>query len=131
MDIVQSGRIVMAHPVKSRLSQETLAIIGVGVALAALNIASTAGLRGEIQAARDEARAERQAIRVEASAERQAMRVEASAERQAMRVEASADREAMHVRHETFRNQILRLTEQQGVLRARLDGVSDQPAPGR
>ena len=120
MDIVQSGRIVMAHPVKSRLSQETLAIIGVGVALAALNIASTAGLRGEIQAVQDEARAERQAIRVEASAERQAMRVE-----------ASADREAMHVRHETFRNQILRLTEQQGVLRARLDGVSDPPTSGR
>ncbi len=44
----------------SRLSQETLAILGVGVALAALTLTSIAGVRGDIQAVRDEARADRQ-----------------------------------------------------------------------
>ena len=92
----------MAHPGLSRISQETLAIIGVGVALAALNLAGTAGLRGEIQAGRDEARAERQA----------------------MRVEARVDREA-------FQSQILRLTEQQGVLNARLDVLREPSATNR
>ena len=88
----------MARPDMSRLSQETLAILGVGVALAAIILTSTAGVRGEIQAARDDARAERQAIRTE----------------------ARADREA-------FQSQMLRLTEQQGVLNARIDGLRDLP----
>ena len=106
MTFVQSQPIVMARPDMSRLSQETLAIIGVGVALAALILTSIAGVRGEIQAVRDELRVEIQAVRTE----------------------ARADREAMRADHETFQNHILRLTEQQGVLRARLDGISDPPA---
>ena len=53
----------MAHPVKSRLSQETLAIVGVGVALAALILTVSVGVRGEIQAVRAEARADREAMR--------------------------------------------------------------------
>ena len=109
MTFVQSQPIVMARPDMSRLSQETLAILGVGVALAALILTSTAGVRGEIQAVRDEARAERQAIRAE----------------------ARTDREAMRAAHETFQNHILRLTEQQGILRARLDGISDPSAPNQ
>jgi hypothetical protein len=110
----------MARPDISRLSQETLAIIGVGVALAALILTSTAGVRGEIQAVRDELRVEIRAVRTEARADREALRAE-----------ARADREAMRADHETFRNQILRLTEQQGILRARLDGISDPSAPIR
>ena len=91
----------------SRPSQETLAIIGVGVAMAALILTSAAaGIRGEVQAVRDEARTERQALRTE----------------------ACADREAMRARHETFQNHILRLTEQQGVLSARLDGLREPSA---
>ena len=92
----------MARLDMSRLSQETLAILGVGIALAALILTSAAGVRGEIQAVRDEARAERQAIRTE----------------------ARADREA-------FQSQILRLTEQHGVLSARVDGLLDPPATNR
>ena len=88
----------MARPDMSRISQETLAIIGVGVALAALILTDSVGVRGEFQAVRAEAR---------------------------------ADREAMRANHETFQNHILRLTEQQGILRARLDGISDPPAPSR
>ena len=93
----------------SRLSQETLAIIGVGVALAALILTDSIGVRGEFQAVRSEARADRETLRAE----------------------ARADREAMRADHESFRNHILRLTEQQGILRARLDGISDPPAPSR
>ena len=43
-----------------KLSQETLAITGVGIGLAALILTSTAGIRGEIQAVRTEARADRE-----------------------------------------------------------------------
>jgi len=50
----------------ARLSQETLAILGVGVALAALTLTSIAGVRGEIRAVRDELRD----VRAEARADR-------------------------------------------------------------
>ena len=43
----------MARLDMSRLSQETLAILGVGVALAALILTSIAGVRGEIRADRE------------------------------------------------------------------------------
>ena len=102
MTFVQSQPIVMARPDMSRLSQETLAILGATIALAALILTSTAGVRSEIQAVRTEARADREAMRAEARADRQA-----------------------------FQEQILRLTEQQGILRARLDDIFDPPAPSR
>ena len=103
----------------SRFSQETLAIIGATVALAALNLTSITGVRGEIQTLR----AEIQAVRTEARADRQAMRTEASADREAMRAEARADRQA-------FQEQILRLTEQQGVLGGQIEIIRDQLAAG-
>ena len=126
MDIVQSRPIVMARPDMSRISQETLAIIGVGVALAALILTSSAGVRGEIQAVRDDLRVEIRDVRAEARAERQAMRAEARADREALQAEARADREAMRADHETFQHNILRLTEQQGIRRVRLDGGRDR-----
>ena len=101
----------------SRLNQETLAIIGVGIALAALILTSSAGVRGEIQAVRDEIRD----VRAEARADQQAMRAEGRADREALRAETRMDRDM-------FQSHILRLTEQQGILSARLDGVADQPA---
>ncbi len=126
----------------SRLSQETLAILGVGVALAALMLTSISGLRTEIQAVRTEARADREAVRAEiqtvraeARADREAMRTEARADREAIRAEAHADREALRAEaradREAFQSHILRLAEQQGVLSARLDGLSGPPAPSR
>ena len=102
MDTVQSRPIVMARSGMPRISQETLAIIGVTIALAGLILTNTAGLRGEIQAVRTEARADREAMRVEVRADRK-----------------------------IFQNHILRLTEQQGILRARLDGTSDPLVPSR
>ena len=115
-----------------RLSQETLAIIGVGIALAALILTSTAGirdeiqfvrdeLRGEIQSVRDELRGEIQSVRDELRGEIQSVRDELRGEIRDVRVEARADRDG-------FQSHILRLTEQQGIPSARLDGVADQPA---
>ena len=145
MDVVKSRRIAMTHPGMSRLSQETPAILGVGVALAALLLTDTVGVRGEfqavraeiqavraeIQAVRAEARADREALRAEARADREALRAEARADREAMRAEHETFQEAMRAEHETFRNHILRLTEQQGVLSARLDGLRDPPTTNR
>ncbi|MCY4351340.1 MAG: hypothetical protein OXC25_15985 [Thiotrichales bacterium] len=96
----------------SGLSQETLAILGVGIALAALILASITGVRGDIQAVRDEARADRQMMRAEARADRKAMRAEARADRQ------------------VFQEQILRLTEQQGALGGQIEITRDQLAAG-
>ena len=82
-----------------RLNQETLAIIGDGIALAALILTSTAGIRGEIQSVRDELRGEIRDVRIEARTDR-----------------------------DMCPSHILRPTEQLGILGARLDGVADQPA---
>ena len=101
MHFMESQRIVTARPGISRLSQETLAIIGVGIALAALILTSTAGVRSEIQTVRTEARTDREAMRAEARADRQA-----------------------------FQEQILRLTEQQGVLGGQVEIIRNQLAAG-
>jgi len=85
----------------TRLSQETLAILGVGIALAALTLTTITGVRGEIQAVREEARAGRQVMRAEARADRL-----------------------------VFQEQILRLTEQQGVLGGQIEVIRDQLAAG-
>ena len=97
----------------SRLSQETLAIIGASIALAALILTSSAGVRGEIQAVRDELRVEIRGIRAETRTDREALRAEARADR------------------DMFQSHIIRLTEQQGILSARLDGIADPPATER
>ncbi|MCY4351341.1 MAG: hypothetical protein OXC25_15990 [Thiotrichales bacterium] len=76
--------------------------------MAALTLTSIAGVRGEIRAVRDELRD---------------VRTEARADREAMRAEARADREA-------FQEQILRLTEQQGVLGGQIEIIRDQLAAG-
>ena len=86
----------------ARLSQETIAIIGVGVATIALGLSVAESLRDEMRADRAEARADREAIREE-------MR--------AIRAEARADREQ-------FERQILRLIQGQGVLFGLIEGRS-------
>ena len=75
------------------LSREILTIIDATIALAALILTGTAGVRGEFQAVRDE-----------------------------LRTEARTNRES-------FQSHILRLTEPQGVLIARVDGLRAPPAP--
>ena len=83
------------------LSQETITILTVGVALAGLILVNVG-----------ETRAEREAMRAEARADR----AEARAAREAMRAEGRADREA-------FEKKITRLVEQQGTLNGLVDGL--------
>ena len=85
-----------------KLSQETLAIIGASVGLAALILTSTAGIRAEIRDVRAEARTDREALRAEARADRR-----------------------------IFQNHIIRLTEQQGILGGHVESIRNQPATTR
>ena len=94
-----------------KLSQETIAIVTVGLALAGLDITSDNGIRDEIRAVR----AEIQSVRAEGRADRQTLRDEARADRDAIRAEARADREV-------FERHITRLTQEQ----SRLTGVVEQ-----
>ena len=80
------------------LTQETITILTVGVALAGLIVVNLGDMRSEARAYRAEARAE------------------ARADREAIRAEARADREA-------FAKQITRLVEQQGTLSGFVDGL--------
>ena len=114
----------------ARLSQETIAIIGVGIATIALGLSIAESLRDEMRADRAEARADREAIREEARADRaearadrdaireeaRADRAEARADRDAIREEMRTDRAEARADREQFERQILRLTKGQGVL---------------
>ena len=90
-----------------KLSQETIAIATVGLALAGLDYYG----RSEARAAREAIRAEIHALRTEARADR----AENQAAREAIRAENRADREA-------FEKHITRLTQEQ----SRLTGIVDQ-----
>ena len=91
------------------LSQETITILTVGVALAGLILVNMGEMRAEARADRAEARADR---------------AEARAEREAMRAEGQANREA-------FEQKIIRLVEQQGTLNGLVDGLRHAvPPPG-
>ena len=102
-----------------RLSQETIAligvlvaVIGVGVALGALILTTTGGLREEIQA-----------IRAEARADREAFERRMAADREAFERRMAADREASERHRADFQKQIIRLTEQQGTLGGLVEGL--------
>ena len=94
-----------------KLSQETIAIVTVGLALAGLILATTSGIRDEARADRDAFRSEVRALRAEARADR----AEARADRDALRIEARADRDA-------FEKHVTRLTQGQ----SRLTGMVEQ-----
>ena len=105
-----------------KLSQEIIAIVTVGIALAGLVVASDHAIRSEMQAMRVEARADRaesqaarETIRAESQAAREDLRAEAHAARETIRAEARADREA-------FEKHITRLTQEQ----SRLTGMVEQ-----
>ena len=123
-----------------RLSQETIALIGVGIALGALVLTTTSRLHGDIQAIRAEARADREASerRLEAferrtAADREASerRLEASDRRlEAFERRTAADRETSERRMIDFERQIIRLTEQQGTLGGLVEGLRHRPPVG-
>ena len=74
----------------SRLSQETIAVIGVGIALAVLFVTVTNDIRTEARADRAAFQAESAWLREEARADRAAFQAESAR----LREEARADREA-------------------------------------
>ena len=80
------------------LSQETITILTVGVALAGLYLATYVDFRGEVRA------------------DVEALRAEGRADRKEMRAEGRASREA-------FEKQITRLVEKQGTLYGLMDGL--------
>ena len=132
-----------------KLSQETIAIIGVGVALAAIVIASVAGLRDDLRVVQAEARAGQEAIRAESQEAREAIRKESQEAREAVRKESREAREAIRAEsreareavrkesqesvaairaesradREAFAKALLRLTEQYGVLHGLVQGL--------
>ena len=59
-----------------KLSQETIATLGVGIGLAALILITTADLRAEIREWRFELRTEIRDVRIEAYADRETLRAE-------------------------------------------------------
>ena len=105
-----------------KLSQETIAIVTVGLALAGLILATTSGIRDEARADRDAFRSEVRALRAEARADRDALRAEARADR----AEARADREALRIEaradRDAFEKHVTRLTQGQ----SRLTGMVEQ-----
>ena len=99
-----------------KLTQETVAIVTVGLTLAALVLTLAGFVIGSTNDIRAEARADRAAWQAEA----QSLRAEARADREALHAEARADREA-------FEKHITRLTREQG----RLTGIVEQMRTAR
>ena len=98
-----------------KLSQETIAIVTVGLTLLGSSLYATARIEDRI---RDEVRVVRDeilSVRAESSADRRTLREEAHADREAIREEARAGREA-------FERHIIRLTQEQG----RIAGIVEQ-----
>ena len=82
----------------SRLSQETIAVIGVGVALAVLFVSVTNDIRAEARADRAAFQAENARLREEARADRAEARADREAwqaEMRKLRAEAGGDREML------------------------------------
>ena len=113
---------------RPRLSQETIAIVTVGVALAGLNLVTTGDLRdlrnewqAESRQLRDEARADRTAWQ----AESQKLRDEARADRTAWQAESQKLQDEARSDREAFQREILRLTQGQAEIEAMV--ASTQP----
>ena len=93
---------------RSRFSQETVAIVAVGVTLAGLILVTNSDLRDEAAAMRAQAQADRDAWQ---------------AESRQLRDEAAADRAQNAADREHFQREILRLTGGQ----ARLAAIVERP----
>ena len=121
----QGKRMDDAKKTRIRVSQETVAIVTVGLALAALMVTSTGLVTASIGRVSDrldhnvaELRAEARADRAEARVQREAIRAEARVQREAIRAEARADREA-------FARQIAKLAAGQAHLVGLIESLRD------
>ena len=110
-----------------KLSQETIAILAVGVAVVAVVLTTAGDLRDDMRAIQAESRAEREAIREEARAERETIRKESRAERETIREESraarEADREEARANRERFERELLRITERYGLMNGLVEGL--------
>ena len=102
-----------------RISQETIAIVTVGIALAGLNLVTTGDLREEARTDRAAWQAQSQHLRNEWQTQSQHLRNEWQTESRQLRDEAHSDRKA-------FQREILRLTKGQAELAAIV--ASTQPS---
>ena len=96
---------------RAQISQETIAIVTVGVALAGLILVTTGDLREEARANRAAWQAESQQLRNEWQEESRQLRDEARADRTAWQAESQKLRD-------DFQREILRLTREQAELAA-------------
>ena len=104
-----------ARPARLRLSQETIAIVTVDVALAGLILVAVGNLR-------DEARADRAAAQAAAQTDRAAWQ----AETRQLRDEARADRKHFQRQMETLQRQVVDLTRETATLAAAADQADPQ-----
>ena len=123
------------------LSQETITMVTVGVALSGIILVNQGAMRAEWRADREALRAEAQVDRARMDAKLEAFRAEAQAHRAKMdatvdslRTEAREDRARSDARidslraegradREAFAKQITRLVEQQGTLSGLVEGL--------
>ena len=98
------------------LSQETITILTVGIALAGIILVNQGEMRAEARADRARAETALNAMRAEARADRARIEASMNLSVNLVRAEGRSDREA-------FARQIARLVEQQGTLNGLVDGL--------
>jgi len=108
-------------PVRFRLSQETIAVITVGIALAGLILASVGDLR-------EEARTDRAAWQAAVQANHAAWQAAAQADRAAWQAEARANREAFERRMESFERRGEAFERRMEALQKQVVGLSIEQA---
>ena len=130
----QHQKIREAKQSRFSLSQETITILTVGLALAGIILVSQGEMRAEARADRAEARARLEAMGAEARADRarieasmNQMRAEGLAARREMRAEGLAARKEMRAEgrayREAFAKQIAEILERQGSLNDLVEGL--------
>ena len=105
-----------------RLSQETIAIVTIGLTILGTILYTTARIEDRIDRIQSEARADRAALRAEARADRSDVRAEARADREAFQAEVRRLDDQARADREAFEKHITRLTQEQ----SRLTGMVEQ-----
>lgn len=104
------------------LTPELVAILSVGVALAALLVSTIR----RIDTYRAEASADRRAFQTAMGDDRRAFQATADADRRAFQASMDADRRAFQASMDEFRSEMLRLAGRQ----SRLEGIQEAQATG-
>ena len=105
-----------------KLSQETIAILTIGLTILGTILYTTARVEDRIDGIQSETRADREALRAEVRADRDALRAEARADRDAFQAEIRRLDDQTRADREAFEKHIIRLTQEQ----SRLTGMAGQ-----